>query len=63
MGVLIPAVKSRWVSATKLEGGSQKTNSAAPANNLSEVRRKKGRDYAVAEIKKAQHLGVPWRTY
>jgi hypothetical protein len=29
----------------------------------SEVRRKKGRDNVVAEIKKAQNLGVPGRAY
>jgi hypothetical protein len=27
------------------------------------VRRKKGRGNVVAEIKKAQNLGVPWRAY
>jgi hypothetical protein len=52
------------VLAQELRRSSKtKSNGTAPTHIRSEVRQKRGRDNVVAEIKKAQNLGLPWEAY
>ena len=72
VGPLIPAAKSRfWRQNLKVVAKKNtnippktKSNGAAPTHTRrSEVLQKIGRGNAVAEIHKAQNLGVPWMAY
>jgi hypothetical protein len=70
MGELMPAEKPRcWRQNLKAIAQRTKSpskaqcNGAAPAHTRSEERRKKGKENAIAEIKKEHNLGVPWRAF